>query len=333
LRRHRATIEHASRNAEHRLAAEPKLPVQKVFYEEFAKALHGARQSQVYERRLREAFASLANPMPVIDWTLAARRLKAVPSHAAIVVVKTWANSWATSDRYHDGKLEFCCFGCFPERDRLEHYVACESLWGIVSAVTRIACPAGALERMCIENPTRINIMNLLVAHGTYHTMKLEYLDQVRAAQALSNKDPLLELATEIAKVLALKWSNLHPLEAKLHGPSSSAGGETARSSVDPRARHQVGTADVDASPVWPHRRCADETQTPAGTEEVATGSPQIALASDPSSVGPQSAEDYCEPECSDLPAGSHHPCCVLHLLNLEAETLPVNMTAPRLCS
>ena len=111
------------------------------------------------------------------------------------------------------------------------------------------------------------------------------------------------------------------------------AGGETARSSVDPRARHQVGTADVDASPVWPHRRCADETQTPAGTEEVATGSPQIALASDPSSVGPQSAEDYCEPECSDLPAGSHHPCCVLHLLNLEAETLPVNMNAPRLCS
>ena len=56
--------------------------------------------------------------------------------HEAMVFVKTIANSWTTSARYHDAKLVCCAFGCSLERDDLAHYVACPRLWSEVDVAS-----------------------------------------------------------------------------------------------------------------------------------------------------------------------------------------------------
>ena len=38
--------------------------------------------------------------------------------------------------------------------------------------------------------------------------------------------------------------------------------------------------------------------------------------------------EDYCEPECSDMPEGMHHPSCAVYLLELENELLKPSTSA-----
>ena len=207
--RHRAVIERASRAAERTLLINPKLPIQKIYYDEFAKALHGTVQTRMFERRLRGAFAASVGPVPVIEWTPAAALLRAAPPHAAVVALRTWTNSWSTTARYHDDKMQHCCLGCSPGLDSLDHYLVCEPLWRITSTATSTSCPDDVLARLCITAPSRDNLLNLVVACGTYHTLKMQYLQEVRHARAANEWEDHIILAKAIATNLACGWSNL----------------------------------------------------------------------------------------------------------------------------
>jgi hypothetical protein len=206
IMRHRVRIERASKAAERALLRNPKLPTQKTFYNEFLKAFYGDMQIGIFEKRLRVAFSSVCNPLPIIDWDPAARILKSAPAHVVIMVLKTWSNSWSTSDRYHDGRIEHCCFGCFPEPDSLAHYLVCDALWATVSSATHHRCPDDPLERLCIDKPTSGNLRNLVVAYSTYHTMKHGYLTRIRVAEAFNEWESLLDFAGQVAQVSASRW-------------------------------------------------------------------------------------------------------------------------------
>ena len=119
--------------------------------------------------------------------------------HAAVVVLKTWANSWMTSHRYHDERLMHCCFGCPLGTDSLDHYLACEPLWYITSAATAAPCVEYVLMTLCIRAPSKGNLLNLTVASGIYHTMEQQYLDRVCAAATSCEWKGILDLAEKIA--------------------------------------------------------------------------------------------------------------------------------------
>ncbi len=51
----------------------------------------------------------------------AAKLLKKFRAHDAMRVIKSWVNSWATSDRYHEPVILPCLFGCVGAVDILDH--------------------------------------------------------------------------------------------------------------------------------------------------------------------------------------------------------------------
>ena len=49
--------------------------------------------------------------------------LRTLKPHIAVQVIKTWANSWATSHRFHEACRLFYIFGCPDRVDSINHYV------------------------------------------------------------------------------------------------------------------------------------------------------------------------------------------------------------------
>jgi hypothetical protein len=179
--------------------------------------------------------------------------------------------------------------GCPGEPDCIEHYMVCPPLWRTVTDTTDIARAEDILERNCFSCPSRSNLLNLIVASGTYHTIKLQYCNKVLAAQKDGEWQSIYDLALSAAVAVYRAWST-----------------------IVPRACRQVGTADEDASPVWLHHGCTDEMPTPAGTEELTAPCSTVASSTMPPG-------DYCEPECNKFPAGTQNPSCVVYHLLLEA--------------
>ena len=227
--------------------------------------------------------------------------LKSVTTHAAMTIIKTWSNSWTTSARFHDGKLVHCCFGCLA-KDDIEHYLPCSPLWKIVADATGVASPDDTLGRLCINASNKTSILNLQVASGTYHTMKFQYIEEVRSAAAINEWTPLLEIASEVAMNLA-----------RICGAVSLAPGHIIARDIWNLARDS--TASEAASTGGSMMESTAIESAPAG---VTTPRAQT--------TGAQSTrtEDYCEPECSDMPDGMHHPSCVIFLLNVGSEPMLV---------
>ena len=183
--------------------------------------------------------------------------------------------------------------GCAAEPDRLEHYLACETFWGIVSNATGHQAATDVLENLCIVAPSRTNLRNLLVAHGLYHTLKQGYLEKVRTAGASNGWGPLLDLAAEIAGVSADRWP-LRPL-------CGCTGGRISES-LHSESRGLASPPEMPAVPDY----CEDRgSWATAG----------VAALPVPPRLRNSAADDYCEPECSEVALGAHHPNCVLFLL------------------
>ena len=75
--------------------------------------------------------------------------LKKLPSHVAVSWVKTVANGWCTSARFHEPTRFSCVFGCRGAIDETRHYLNCKVLRGIASDALSI--PEHDLLRICSE--------------------------------------------------------------------------------------------------------------------------------------------------------------------------------------
>ena len=53
-------------------------------------------------------------------------------------------------------------------------------------------------------------MLNLIVAHGTYHTLKMQYLQNLLVAEASNDWEPLYDLARIFATNLAREWASLN---------------------------------------------------------------------------------------------------------------------------
>ena len=103
---------------------------------------------------------------------------------AALAVIKTVTNAWATTDRFHEDTLWPCIFGC-DDDDALSHYLVCDPLWTICACslncrVDVLQRPAA--ERLCLVVPTPLSIQLCGTAYWVYHTMKLRHREEVERA-------------------------------------------------------------------------------------------------------------------------------------------------------
>ena len=109
-----------------------------------------------------------------------------------MMIIKTWANSWSTSDRYHEETRLPCIMGCQcfvscedDAKDVLAHYLECPILWTVINsaALTLQRPQEGSAEcRACLCNPTLNDFKRLVVAFNVYHSLRLGHRTVVASA-------------------------------------------------------------------------------------------------------------------------------------------------------
>ena len=116
---------------------------------------------------------SLVDPSQssIPEFAAACTHLKKLRKHDAMTVIKTWANSWCTSYRYHEPVLLPCLLGCQIGKDCLSHYVDCIQIQLILDDLL-LSPPKTPLERIGLQNVTRENILVASAIFAGYHSVK-----------------------------------------------------------------------------------------------------------------------------------------------------------------
>ena len=97
--------------------------------------------------------------------------MKKLRKHDAMCVIKTWANSWSTSYRYHEKPLLPCLLGCQLGKDDLSHYVDCIQIQLALDDLL-ITPPTHPLERIGLQSITRESILAASAVFSGYHAIK-----------------------------------------------------------------------------------------------------------------------------------------------------------------
>jgi len=179
------------------------VPCQKHFYKAFLQELYPDACVKLIERRLSQTYARHCNPLQLIDWTVPQKFLRKSSQFGAMVFFKTVCNSWTCSARYHDGRLASCAFGCTAERGSLEHYLACQGLWGLVHRASAHFVSDNVLQRLCIIEPSPNHLNNLIIAYTVYHSLKSSRLQLLCDAVATGNFDHVQGVGMDIARAAA----------------------------------------------------------------------------------------------------------------------------------
>ena len=117
-------------------------------------------------------------------------------------ILKTWANSWATTSRMHEDVRWPCILGCPGEIDDLSHYLVCDRFWsGILAGVS---APASLIQvdpliKICIINPSALWAGLCAIGFKTYHAIRRDHRAEVHAAIFNGDWTHLANLIGELA--------------------------------------------------------------------------------------------------------------------------------------
>ena len=139
-----------------------------------------------------------------------------LPMQARLAALKSWANSWSTSERYHEDTILPCVFGC-GGRDTVAHYITCDILWTIAYGCTRpqianLYCgrsiKEAAAQRVCLSRISSQSILMCTVVFKVYHALKLDYRAIIDKAVELNDFglvwDKVIDLVQIFAKELGV---------------------------------------------------------------------------------------------------------------------------------
>ena len=98
--------------------------------------------------------------------------MRKLRTHEAMQITKTWANSWATSHRYHETPFFPCLLGCPNSEDSLRHYIHCDIMYSITQDVVLHEVPASATERLGLVAPNIPNLITVSCMFHAYHSIK-----------------------------------------------------------------------------------------------------------------------------------------------------------------
>ena len=125
-----------------------------------------------------------------------------------MMVVKSWANAWTTSDRLHEDLRLPCILGCgdVGAKDSLSHYLSCSVFWALLNSACR--SPASQWDvssqaKICLADPEPFDIQRLVVAFRVYHTLKLGHRKEIESAVAADDFDRMHKLFLELTRVFA----------------------------------------------------------------------------------------------------------------------------------
>ena len=133
-----------------------------------------------------------------------------------------------------------------------------------------LATNAPMLEKLAITATSERLVCNLCALSHGYHTLKSNYQEQLHHSSATD----IAKITVDVLRAAVLRFRSMLP-----------------RSSEQSRACST------------PARLLPDDPAGPAGNEHSATECSHEVLLEE---VG----REFCEPECSGLPAGMHHGCC-----------------------
>ena len=120
---------------------------------------------------MRDLFAPYDTSSVELEIHSAKSLLRKLRKAEALMVLKTWGNSWSTSYRYHEPKLFPCLFGCPSSPDKLAHYVTCPWLFKIISLI-RPDTSSNPLERIAMQNVTIESLKTVACTFAGYHAIK-----------------------------------------------------------------------------------------------------------------------------------------------------------------
>ena len=89
-------------------------------------------------------------------------------------VIKSWLNSWATTERLQLENRRSCIFCCGGE-DALHHYLRCEPLWSCVIHILGLpneCIDRSPAQRLGIVDTSLLSLLQIVIASRVYHAMK-----------------------------------------------------------------------------------------------------------------------------------------------------------------
>jgi len=137
------------------------------------------------------------------EWTQVSKTLS---SSVVLTVLKTWANSWCTTSRYHEDILWPCIFGCCGAKDELAHYLCCIRFWsGICEScdLQESLVHVDPLIKMSLANPSSFWAKLIAVASRTYHAIKFDQRELVQSAVDRNEFSACLSTLQIVAKHFA----------------------------------------------------------------------------------------------------------------------------------
>ena len=120
--------------------------------------------------------------------------------------LKTWANGWCTTQRFHDVRKD-CVFSCgMKHGDTLTHYLQCRavlSFWSRCSPVAP-ATTAALKDRMLLMAPDGPTLSDALLLHATFSAYELlratgQAPSVEAAAQTMEGKLKVVRILSKVA--------------------------------------------------------------------------------------------------------------------------------------
>jgi len=152
-----------------------KTPVQKLIYNALASKCFVNSLNDTISRRLSNLFQPYSLDFQnsiLLDRCFAT--LKKNKVSVVTKVIKTWANAWATSYRYHEGIKLPCLFGCSESRDDLGHYYNCPHLFALWKFIASDV-DSEPLVRWGLVLPTNLSFLQTLCVFSAYHAVRREF--------------------------------------------------------------------------------------------------------------------------------------------------------------
>ena len=182
-----------------------RLPsTQSIAYKRFKPALYNSDFVKLFRRRLYSLFPDFGNDIESIMWPNVFAAMRSLSMHQAMTVVKTLANAWTTTRRYHEEVRWRCIFGCPGCMDELQHYVVCIRLRRALFKATKIHGAASPIAYLGLLEPCQKLFLRLGVMFTTYHALRSSEKPLIMSRDIDSIAKATLSVACNAARAFAL---------------------------------------------------------------------------------------------------------------------------------
>jgi hypothetical protein len=130
-------------------------------------------------------------------------------SGVAMICIKTFVNSWCTSDRMGERTRLPCIFGCKDCKDRLTHYLRCNPLWLVACSALRLDDSYASIDfprRLGFPVPSSTSLILLCVMFKTYHALRRDFASMITLSVADEDFSDLMHRAFFLANHFAADW-------------------------------------------------------------------------------------------------------------------------------